>query len=115
MQVEIFSFMAAAVGGREVTWRGTVFFDQIGCNESSSEQEILNGLWRFFNRVDGEDAEILDKIGYELPSLSVGDFITWDGNTYRVAGRGFDKITGNIGAVMDAFYTDKADLNPEQR
>ena len=36
-------------------------------------------IFRFFNRVDAADAERLRAIGYQLPSLSVGDIISYTG------------------------------------
>ena len=38
-------------------------------------------IFRFFNRVDAADAERLRAIGYRLPSLSVGDIISYTGKT----------------------------------
>lgn len=49
-------------------------------------------LFRFFNRVDEADADRLDAIGYRLPSLSVGDTVSYDGRTFRVEGLGFAEV-----------------------
>jgi hypothetical protein len=56
--------------------------------------QSTNGeIFRLFNRVDVEDAERLSVWNYTLPSLSVGDTISYDGRTFAVEGVGFIEVT----------------------
>jgi hypothetical protein len=94
--------MAAACGGRyPTTWQGDI---QLESNGNLPEQ-----IFRFFNRVDEADGERLKKLGYNLPSLSVGDYFTvkfamWpNATTYRVLGTDFDKVTNNAKYAMEAY------------
>jgi hypothetical protein len=111
MKVEIFSIMAAFAGKESgTTWRGDV---PIGFN--GHYISTADNIFRFFNVVDEEDSERLEKLGYRLPSLSVGDYFTVHfpeiaehgpterPRTYRVLGNGFEEITGNQNAIMEAF------------
>lgn len=100
MRVEVFSFNAAVSGSPSGTmWRGEVRVDR------DDEQGVLDLLFRYFNVVDDIDRVRLIENGYELPSLSVGDYITIHGAegpvTYRVAVVGFKKITGNTNLLFD--------------
>jgi hypothetical protein len=52
----------------------------------------LDNVFRFFNRVEYSDADRLDAIGYNLPSLSVDDLVTIGSDTYKVASCGFEKV-----------------------
>jgi hypothetical protein len=52
------------------SWSGLVNFS------SEDLGTILEETFRRFNRVSQEDVDYLDAIGYELPSLSVGDMVT---------------------------------------
>jgi hypothetical protein len=63
---------------RAETWEG-ILADDLNLEE----------IFRFFNRVGYGDAGRLDKIGYDLPSLSVGDYVTKNGKRYRVEPVGF--------------------------
>jgi hypothetical protein len=68
--------------GRPDTWEGEV--PQMGPEE----------IFRFFNRVDKPDSDRLAGLGYELPSMSVGDIITIDGMLqYRVDPVGFTRVS----------------------
>lgn len=90
MQVTIYSAMADNPEWRinalyeerpaEPTWTGEV------------EARDLEDIFRIFNRVDDEDCERLDEIGYHLPSLSVGDVVSYDGTYKIVAFAGFKDI-----------------------
>lgn len=50
-------------------------------------------LFRFFNRVDEDDTERLQALGYRLPSLSVGDTIVWNDRAWQVTDIGFMEVT----------------------
>lgn len=52
----------------------------------------LNNIFRVFNRVTDADCENLNKIGYRLPSMSVGDLVTLDAETFQVTSTGFEKV-----------------------
>jgi hypothetical protein len=74
---------------RDETWEG----DMPELQPLGSEQETNEHLFRYFNRVDELDGRRLERIGYRLPSLSVGDRVTWKGRTWEVAGIGFQEVT----------------------
>lgn len=66
---------------RAETWEGDV------------ARMSLEEIFRFFNRVEFADGERLEEIGYDLPSLSVGDIVTIDGDEqWRVAPVGFERV-----------------------
>lgn len=52
----------------------------------------LEGIFRFFNRVTEDDGERLERLGYLMPSLSVDDLVTMNGETFRVAPVGFEQV-----------------------
>jgi hypothetical protein len=56
----------------------------------------LDDIYRYFNRVDELDRERLERIEYDLPSLSVGDLVGIKRGEYyelwRVASNGFDHV-----------------------
>lgn len=101
MNIEIFSMMAALVGNDCMMWRGNVSDKQLGLGPvivtggEKADAEINERIFRFFNRVDSLDEEKLEAVGYRLPSLSVGDIVTWGGKAFRVEGHGFSCITRN--------------------
>jgi hypothetical protein len=94
MQVEIFSVHAALRGGGPTTWKGEVSSVRHFYHANTDEKK-LDILFRLFNRVSYGDNERLNEWRYRLPSLSMGDYITFQGRTYRVEAFGFTKITGN--------------------
>lgn len=70
------------------TWSG-----EVALPAGSTPEEKCERVFRDFNRVTEEDCERLDRIGYDLPSLSVNDTITFvDGSTYRVLPIGFERV-----------------------
>jgi hypothetical protein len=69
----------------EATWTGEVEL-QAPADKTTGR---LSEIFRLFNRVEEADCERLAALGYELPSLSVGDLIELDGHTWRVAPVGF--------------------------
>lgn len=89
MRITITSRMAEAAnaalrpyGGEkypETTWTGDV--------PTFSLEEIF----RMFNRVHYGDAERLERIGYQLPSLSMGDVVETPDGRFEVAAVGFTK------------------------
>lgn len=110
MRVEIFSMMAAAnAKSSGTTWRGDVPIGFSGHYMATAES-----VFRFFNVVDETDVERLEKLGYRLPSLSVGDYFTVHfpataehgpterPRTFRVIGMGFEEIT-NRNVIMEVF------------
>ena len=110
MYVEVFS-MAAAIGGMTcgTTWQGNLNVDQ------SDIPVALERIFRLLNRVDEADLATLNEMGYFLPSLSVGDFVTlhigeWGDKgpvdkpqTFQVKSMGFEKVTGNQQYAMREF------------
>ena len=111
MYVEITSIQAAIVGRPSIQWTGTIEpsdLVRLGMSQgqATTDDAVNSALFRFFNRVDEADTDRLHDIGYELPSLSVGDLLTWGSKTWRVAGMGFDAITGSDEFVASlALYT----------
>lgn len=53
----------------------------------------LEHVFRYFNRVDEADVTRLNGIGYELPSLSTGDFVQVDGEFWLCANVGWQRVT----------------------
>jgi hypothetical protein len=94
MKVTVVSMMAAAHGSDEIVWVG-----EVPEGYSGHEAETNERLFRYFNRVDGDDERRLAEIGYRLPSLSVGDYLHWQGVTWRVEGSGFSRHTGSDAAL----------------
>ena|SRR5437763_7263472 len=101
MKVEIFSTNAAVAG----TPFGTTWSGEVEVNMNLSDEVILDLIYRMFNRVDEADLDRMEALGYELPSLSMGDFVTLHGGaahtwgeehprTYQVAAIGFALLTG---------------------
>lgn len=70
------------------TWTGEAAWT----DEPRKVEDRLTSLFRMFNRVTEEDCDRLDDLGYELPSLSVGDQIEMDGATYEVKPIGFERV-----------------------
>lgn len=100
MRVQIFSMMAAIGGSENVQWDGDVPIQASFMDDAS---QVNERIFRFFNRVDENDANTLELIGYRLPSLSMGDLVTWGNKTYRVEGYGFKQITGCERELMELF------------
>lgn len=70
-------------------WSGEVPF-----SPNQDSEALLEQIFRYFNRVDQEDCDRLESIGYTLPSLSVGDEVTLHFNiigdeVWKVANVGF--------------------------
>lgn len=137
MKIQIFSMMAAIVGTEHgAQWEGEFYVewvDQNGsaCDECIAREQYDEGLcveaghkeptveqineriFRLFNRIDPGDDARLTALGYFLPSLSVGDFVTWGYPpiTYAVAPIGFQTVTGNENQaarlIMEAHGFDK--------
>lgn len=101
MQVQVISINAALFGGYpSIVWQGDIEPEDLGLTEPPPLEghppgEVNEGLFRFFNRVQEEDVERLRDLSFELPSLSVGDLVHWSERTFRVAGTGFEQITGS--------------------
>lgn len=104
IDLTIISFFAAASGNNEPTWRGNVNIelpDDLPRNERVAY--INEQIFRMFNRVDDEDAVMLETVGYDLPSLSVGDMIIWGGKGYEVASIGFrDLIERPLRSLLES-------------
>ena len=68
------------------TWEGDVEL------EDGTAVSRLEAIFRLFNRVTDEDVGRLADLGYDLPSLSVGDIVELDGEAWRVASIGWEKL-----------------------
>lgn len=71
----------------------------------------LERIFRFFNRVEQADCDRLDALGYDLPSLTSGDFVEIDDQWWLCASGGWEKVnarqaltpqTDYIGALLRA-------------
>ena len=103
MICEVFSIHAAISGmPNGTTWHG-----DLDLSLASSDEGRLELVYRLLNRVDESDHERLEAMGYMLPSLSMGDFVTLhldvmgehgpvtQPRTWMVASVGFVEVTGN--------------------
>lgn len=52
----------------------------------------LEDVFRVFDALEDDDAERLGVIGYYLPSLSVGDLVTFGGKTYQRDPDGWSEV-----------------------
>lgn len=68
-------------------WTGEV------SDEKGTPEQILEKLFRAFNRVDDVDCRRLASWGYKLPSLSSGDVVTLKGKHYLCASAGWKELT----------------------
>ncbi len=74
-------------------WTGDVELDlPIGDASETTAGQVNEALFVFFNRVDDVDHERLEACGYRLPSLSVGDRLTWSGRVFEVMPVGFVEV-----------------------
>jgi hypothetical protein len=97
VKIQIFSMVAAAAGKDKVVWSGEIpesYFE----GNLSGEDGINGMIFRIFNRVSETDVDFLNSIKYDLPSLSIGDFLTWQfgsepSKTFQIKAVGFDQIT----------------------
>ena len=114
MRVEVFSMMSAISGSPHgTTWRGEIPNELLG--HGNAGQNTLEQIFRLLNRVEQDDTDRMQRWGYELPSLSVGDFVTLHLNgtgiagpitepiTFRVKSTGFEQVTRNEQYAMQAF------------
>lgn len=102
--VRIVSIFALVDPSRDsFTWQGDVEIS--GQYADAPGIEVCEHLFRIFNRVDETDRPRLEKMGYRLPSLSVGDLVMfWEPpaepqvaiNYYRVEGLGFRELFPGI-------------------
>src|SRR5688572_26158718 len=108
VKVRIVSLFALANSeGDGFAWEGSV--DEAVLRELSPVTDLDNplgkaqALYRYFNRVNQDDTERLESVGYRYPSLSVGDLLCWwEGETvrcYTVASIGFTETVPGIGAL----------------
>lgn len=96
MHITIFSTMS----GKQ--WKGEVEPQWIIAPDAESEMERIFCL---FNRVEQEDCERLESIGYELPSLSSGDFVEdYNGQWWLCANVGWVKVTARQAIIPQLDY-----------
>jgi hypothetical protein len=56
---------------------------------------LHSAVFRFFTLVDERDSDRLERLGYQLPSLSVGDLVTIVGVPLIVAAASFESLVGH--------------------
>jgi hypothetical protein len=103
IDLTIISMMAVAAGHNNCYWRGDCEIGELyggimeseiewGKKNTAIDRETNSAIFRMFNRVDEEDVAFLEKIGYDLPSLSVGDLIVYEGKAFKVMVNGFKTV-----------------------
>lgn len=70
------------------SWEGEV---DLHLRWRTSDPTRLEQIFRLFNRVDEADSERLERMGYTLPSLSVGDRVELDDEVWYVHPIGFKR------------------------
>lgn len=98
MQISVFSIIAATAGLECPVFIGELddeLFDDELVDEALAERVI-----RLLNRCGQADLDRLERIGYQLPSLSVGDYFTVQGVTWQVATFGVERVTGDPGRML---------------
>ena len=76
-------------------WRDQYWEGWIPAPEDPAVGAALEHIFRFFNRVEDGDHERMLEVGYDLPSLSVGDEVELFGNgRWRVAALGWELVHG---------------------
>lgn len=109
MNVQIVSAQAILHGRFSILWHGDVGREDLGLEGDAFKwlafreehpERVNELLFRYFNRVDEADGDRLRDADFELPSLSVGDLIHWGSKTWRVAGSGFELLTGSSEYAM---------------
>lgn len=122
MNLQIVSIQAALRGGPPIVWIGDVEHSELMTLNGQLDEPIERGtmdsitnaaIFRFFNRVDEADSDRLAEIGFNLPSLSVGDLISWGARTWRVSGAGFECITDSADYVMALTAYTLRTMNPD--
>ena len=86
---------AGAMDHVEITssFTGDTFACELDLGDGEPEEK-LERVFRLFNRVSEEDARRLERIGYRLPSLSVGDRVVLNGEAWVCAPVGFEREGG---------------------
>lgn len=96
MDITIFSTMS----GKQ--WKGEVEPQWIIAPDAEGEMERI---FRLFNRVEQEDCDRLEGIGYDLPSLSSGDFVQdYNGQWWLCASVGWQKVTARQAILPQMDY-----------
>lgn len=87
-----FADLDIAMGQKDglATWESPVWSGKVQIPDG--EASLIERIFRFFNRVDDADSERLDDIGYNLPSLSVGDTVMFDGRIFYCAPIGWQEV-----------------------
>lgn len=86
MRITVYSHFAD-FGDESPVWSGEVEIPM-----GADRDAFLDNVYRFFNRVDDADNERLDDIGYNLPSLSSGDTVMFDGKVFYCAPVGWQQV-----------------------
>jgi hypothetical protein len=104
VNVQIVSVTAIAHEHEHIVWAGEVpiAFEGLRLDESDPAVciDVNSQIFRCLNRVDGADSGRLARMGYMLPSLSVGDLIHWRAQTWRVAATGFERVGISIDRLL---------------
>jgi hypothetical protein len=96
LTVAVLSMMAAATGAPHgFLWSGEIPVEWLPPNAAAADFEAVNeSLFRYFNRVEEDDARRLEAIGYLLPSLRLGDLVGYGDRVFRIAAFGFEPMPG---------------------
>jgi hypothetical protein len=74
-------------------WQAERWTGEIPDPASDYKGDVLEYVFRYFNRVERGDGAKLEAIGYVLPSLSVNDEVEIDGRVWRCAPLGWIEVT----------------------
>jgi hypothetical protein len=75
-------------------WQGGEWTGELdGVRDGAPVGEVLEYVFRWFNAVDEGDRERMLAVGYDLPSLSVGDVVTFaDGTRWQCSPLGWELL-----------------------
>jgi hypothetical protein len=73
-------------------WEGKSWSGEIPDPTGEAAHWPLEYIFRWFNRVDKDDEKRMRAVGYDLPSLSVGDVVTLDSVRWQCDVWGFTEL-----------------------
>lgn len=77
-------------------WEGRSWEGEIPDPTGEAKEWPLEYAFRWFNRVDDGDGERMASVGYDLPSMSVGDVVTIDGKRWQCDVHGFTELPEGV-------------------
>lgn len=77
-------------------------------------EAYMEHVFRYFNRVDEADVIRLKSVGYELPSLSSGDFVQVDGEFWLCGNVGWQRVTMRQALIPQMDYATAVSMAAER-